>query len=91
MRLPLLAVLGVATTLGIMTFDATGASARPGDATVVSGARGTAIVKRPLSTSTVVVKRPLRSAMVVKRPLGARGAVVVKRPLRRSTIITRHY
>jgi hypothetical protein len=91
MRPPLLAVLGVVTTLGILTFDAAGASARPADAAEVSGARGTAIVKRPLTTSAVVVKRPLRSAVVVQRPLGARGAVVVKRPLRRSAIITRHY
>lgn len=93
MRLPLLAAVGVVATLGIMTFDVSGASALTDHATVVTGAHGTAIVKRPLRTSTVVVKRPLRrSAMIVRRPLRARGQVIVRRPFRaRGAVIVHHH
>jgi hypothetical protein len=91
MRLPLLTVLGVVTTLGMMTFDATDASALTRRPTVVSGERDAVIVKRPLrARGAVVVRRPLRerTAVIVKRPLAAaRGAVVVKRPLRRGAVI----
>jgi hypothetical protein len=82
MRLPLLAALGVVTTLGIIMFDVPDASAQTRRATVVSGARGTVIVRRPIGArSAVVVRRPLgaRSAVVVRRPLGARGAVIMRR------------
>jgi hypothetical protein len=45
-----------------MTFDAPNANALTRDATVVSGERGTVIVKRPLrARGAVVVKRPLRA------------------------------
>jgi hypothetical protein len=82
MRLPLLAALGVFATLGITMFDAPDASAQTRRATIVSGARGTAIVSRPLGTrSAMVVRRGARGAVVVRRPLGARSAVVVRRPL----------
>jgi len=70
MRLPLLAALGVITTLGITMFDAPDASAQTRRAIAVSGARGTVIARRPLGA---------RSAMVVRRPLGARGAVIMRR------------
>jgi len=80
MRLPLLAALGVVATLGIMTFDAPDANALTRRATVVTGARGAVVVRRPLGTR-VVVRRPLgtRSALIVRRPLGARGAVIMRR------------
>ena len=67
MRLPLLAALGIATTLGIIAFDATDASALTTHKTIVKGARGTAIVKRQLGA---------RGAVVVKRPL-LRGAIIM--------------
>jgi hypothetical protein len=70
MRLPLLAALGLVATLGIMTFDAPDANALTRRTTVVSGARGAAVVRRPFST---------RSAVVVRGPVGARGAVIMRR------------
>ena len=93
MRLPLLAALGVAATLGLMTFDAPDANALTRRATIVSGARGTAVVSRPLGArGAVVVRRPFRArtAVIARRPLGARGAVIVRRPLRaRGAVIMR--
>jgi hypothetical protein len=93
MRLPLLAVLGVVTTLGMMAFDATDASAFTRRTAVVSGERDAVIVKRPLrARGAVVVRRPFRTraAVIEKRPLGARGAVIVKRPLRPRRAVIMH-
>jgi hypothetical protein len=93
MRLPLLAAFGLITTLGMTMFDAPNASAQTRRATVVSGARGTAIVTRPIGArGAVVVRRPIgaRSAVVVRRPIGARSAVVVRRPIgARSAVVVR--
>ena len=93
MRLPLLAALGVVTTVGMMTFDATDASAFTRRTTVVSGERDAVIVKRPLrARGAVVVRRPFRErTVIVKRPpLAARGAVIVKRPLRKRGTVIMH-
>jgi hypothetical protein len=93
MRPPLLAVLGVLATLGIMTFDAPDANALTRRATVVSGERGAVVVSRPLrARGAVVVKRPFRerTAVITRRPLGARGAVIVKRPLRARGAVIMH-
>jgi hypothetical protein len=80
MRLPLLAALGVVATLGIMTFDAPDANALTRRATVVSGARGAAVVSRPFrARGAAIVRRPLSTRVVVRRPLGARGAVIMRR------------
>jgi hypothetical protein len=81
MRLPLLAVLGVVTTLGMMTFDATDASALTRRTTIMSGERDAAIVERP---------RRARGAVVVRPPFRERTAVIVKRPLRRGAVIMRN-
>lgn len=80
MRLPLLAALGVVTTLGIAMFAAPDVSAQTRRATVVSSARGTAIVSRPLRTrSAMVVRRGARGAVVTRGPRGARGAIIMRR------------
>jgi hypothetical protein len=82
MRLPLLAALGVVATLGIMTFDAPDANALTRRATVVTGARGAAVVRRPVrARGAVIVRRPLgtRSAVIARGPVGARGAVIMRR------------
>jgi hypothetical protein len=92
MRLPLLAALGVVATLGLMTFAAPDANALTRRATVLSGARGAAVVSRPLRArravivrrplgARVVVRHPLGTRVVVRNPLGTRSAVIVRRPL----------
>ena len=89
MRLPLLAALGVVATLGITMFGAPDASAQTRRATIVSGARGTAVVSRPLGArSAMVVRRGARGAVVVRR--GARGTAIVSRPFgTRSAMVVR--
>ena len=79
MRLSVLAALGVATVLGIMTIDGPDANALVRRTTVVSGPRGAVAVSRSrgVRTATVVRRgRGMRTATVVR---GARGAAVIHR------------
>jgi hypothetical protein len=76
MRLSVLAALGFAAFLGIMTIDAPDANAIARGTVVVSGPRGTAVVSRSRRTRTATIMRRGRGTTVVS---GARGTAVVTR------------
>jgi hypothetical protein len=81
MRLSILAALGIAAVVGIMTIDAPDANALVRRTTVVSGPRGAVVVSRSrgMRTATVVRRgrgRGVRTAAIARGP---RGAVVIRR------------
>jgi hypothetical protein len=90
---PVLAALGAAAFLGVVTVAAPDASAAARRTAVMSGARGEATAT-PTSRarivrgrrSTAIVGRT-RQVAVVGRTRGARGAVILRRP--RSAVVVR--
>ena len=78
MRLSLLAPLGIAALLGIMSIDTPAANAQIGRSTIVSSPRGTAVMTRRPGRRVVIVRRGPRRLAFVGGLRGARGAVICR-------------